>query len=65
MPGCQAVTVTRCDSMADFGAYPYCGYSAAGEPFGACPCNGYSQQQGALFGACPLPCVHTWEQQVI
>ena len=35
MSGCHAATVTRCDSMADFGAYPYCGYSVAGKPFDA------------------------------
>ena len=40
MSGCHAGTVIRCDSRADFGAY--CGYSAAEEPFGACPCRGYS-----------------------
>ena len=31
MPGCHAATMTTCDSRADFGTCPCCGYSAAGE----------------------------------
>ena len=53
MSGCHAATVTRCDSMTDFGACPCCGYSAAREPFGVCPCRGYSAAAGSPFGACP------------
>jgi len=53
MPGCQATTVTRCDSRADFGACLCCGYSAAGEPFGACPCNSYSAAAGSLSALVP------------
>ena len=34
--------MTRCDSRADFGACPCCGYSVAGKPFGACPYRSYS-----------------------
>ena len=30
---------------------PACGYSAAGEPFGACLYSGYSTIAGSLFGA--------------
>ena len=56
MPGCQAATVTRCDSRADFGACPCCGYSAIGEPFGACPCRSYSATAGEPFRRLPLPC---------
>ena len=55
MPGCHAATVTRCDSRADFGTYPCCGYSAAGEPFGACPYNGYSAAVGETFWCLSLP----------
>ena len=57
-------TVTRCDSMADFGACACCGYSAAGEPFGVYLCSGYSAAAGSPFGAYPLPRVHTGEQQI-
>ena len=53
MLGCHIATVTRCDSRADFGACPCCGYSAAGEPFGACPAVATVQQQGSPFGTCP------------
>ena len=49
MSGCHAATVTRCDSRADFGACPCCGYSAAGEPFGACPYSCCSATAGSLF----------------
>ena len=49
MSGCHAVTVTRCDSRADFDACPYCGYSAVGEPFGAYPCSGYREGSRLLL----------------
>ena len=55
MPGCHAATVTRCDSRADFNACPYCGYSAAGEPFGACPCRDCSAAAGEPFRRLSLP----------
>ena len=45
----HAAIVTRCDSRADFGASPCCGYSAAGEPFDAYPYNGYSVTVESLF----------------
>ena len=57
MPGCQAATVNRCDSRADFDACPCYGYSAAGEPFGICPCSGYSTAAGEPFRRLPLPYV--------
>ena len=41
MLGYQAATVTTCDNRADFCVCPCCGYSAAGEPFGACPCRSF------------------------
>ena len=53
MPDCHATIVTRCYSMANFGVCPYCGYSAAGEPFGVCPCRSYNAAAGSPFGACP------------
>ena len=59
MSCCHVATVTRCDSRADFGACPYCGYSASGEPFDACPCCGYSATAGSLFGAVFPCCVFT------
>ena len=34
---------------------PACGYSTAGEPFGACLYSGYSTTVGELFGAV-FPC---------
>ena len=64
MSGYHAATVTRCDSRANSGIYPCRGYSAAGELFGACPYSGYSAATGNPFGVCPLPRVHTGEQQV-
>ena len=38
---------------------PTCGYSAAGEPFGACLYNGYSTTAGGLFGTAFPYCVFT------
>ena len=61
MSGYPAATVTRCDSRADFGACPCCGYSAAGEPFGAYLCRGYSVAVGSPFGACPYRAFTWWE----
>ena len=55
MLGYHAATVTRYDSMTDFGACLCCGYSAAGEPFGAYPYRGYSAAVGEPFWLLPLP----------
>ena len=52
MLDCHAAILTRCDSRADFGVCPCCGYSVAGEPFDACPCSSYSAAAGSPFGAC-------------
>ena len=38
---------------------PACGYSLAGEPFGACLYNSYSTTAGSLFGAVFPFCVFT------
>ena len=38
---------------------PACGYSLAGEPFGACLYNSYSTTSGSLFGAAFPYCVFT------
>ena len=46
MSGYHAAIVTRCDSRANFGACPCCGYSAASELFDAYPCSGYSTIAG-------------------
>jgi len=47
-------------SRADFGACPFCGYSAASEPFGACPCSCYSTTAGSHFRRrLPLLRIHT------
>ena len=40
---------------------PACGYSAAGEPFGACLYSGYSTTAGGIFGAAFPSCVFTQE----
>ena len=53
MPDCHVAIVIRCDSMVDFGACPYYGYSTTGEPFGAYPCYGYSAPAGSPFSAYP------------
>ena len=59
MSGYHAATMTRCDSRADFGTCPYYGYSAAGEPFIACPCSCYSATARSPFRRrLSLPCVH-------
>ena len=52
MSGYHAATVTRCDSRANFGACPCCGYSAAGEPFDAYPCSCYSATAGHSYEGC-------------
>ena len=50
----------RCDSRADFNTCTFYGYSAAGEPFGACPCYGYSTTAGSPLRHClHLLCIHT------
>ena len=54
MSGCHVAIVTRCDSRADFAASPSCGYSAVGEPFGACRCSGYSAAAGEPFRRLPV-----------
>ena len=64
MSGCHAATVTRCDSRADFDVCPCCGYSAAGEPFGAYPCRDYSVAAGSPFGACLCRAFTQGEQQI-
>ena len=53
MAGYHAAAVTKCDSRADFGDCPGCGYSAVGESFDACPCCDYSAAIGSPFDACP------------
>jgi len=52
MSGYHAATVTRCDSKADFGICPYCGYSAAGEPFGVYPCRAVQRREANYLTVC-------------
>ena len=47
--------MTRCDSRANFGTCPCCGYSAAWKHFGACPYHGYNAAAGEPFRRLPLP----------
>ena len=64
MLGCHAATVTRCDSRADFGACPCCGYSAAGSISASTPAVAIVQQQGALLVPAPAARSHMGEQQI-
>ena len=54
MPCCHAAIGTRYDSRDDFGTYPCRGYRTIEEPFGACPCCGYSAAVGEPFRRLPL-----------
>ena len=65
MSGCCAATVNRCDRRVDFYACPCCGYSVAGEPFGAYPYSGYSTVGEEPFCRLPLPRVERRESSVL